>query len=164
MHEPAVDQGSAPILRMTKVSTRPDSEGPALDQVSLDIRSGEIIGVAGVEGNGQRTLVRAIAAMADVVDGNIINDNQNLTTAPLAARRSAGLRIIPFERNVEGLSLTSSLWENWAARSLLQNSLLSTISPSAIRKQCDTALKEWDVRYSEVGQRAGSLSGGNAQK
>lgn len=164
MHEPAVDQGSAPILRMTKVSTRPDSEGPALDQVSLDIRSGEIIGVAGVEGNGQRTLVRAIAAMADVVDGNIIIDNQNLTAAPLAARRSAGLRIIPFERNVEGLSLTSSLWENWAARSLLQKSLLSTISPSAICKQCDTALKEWDVRYSEVGQRAGSLSGGNAQK
>jgi simple sugar transport system ATP-binding protein len=164
MHEPAVDQGSTPILRMTKVSTRPDSEGPALDQVSLDIRSGEIIGVAGVEGNGQRTLVRAIAAMADVVDGNIIIENQNLTAAPLAARRSAGLRIIPFERNVEGLSLTSSLWENWAARSLLQNSLLSTISPSAIRKQCDTALKEWDVRYSEVGQRAGSLSGGNAQK
>jgi len=164
MHQPAVDQDSAPILRMTQVSTQPDSEGPALDQVSLDIRSGEIIGVAGVEGNGQRTLVRAIAAMTDVVEGKIIIDNQNLTAAPLAARRSAGLRIIPFERNVEGLSLTSSLWENWAARSLLQKSLLSTISPSVIRKQCDTALKEWDVRYSEVGQRAGSLSGGNAQK
>lgn len=155
---------TAPILRMKNVSTRPDPEGPALDQVDLDIRPGEIIGVAGVEGNGQRTLVRAIAAMADVVDGTIALDNKDLTDEPLAARRAAGLRIIPFERNVEGLSLTSSLWENWAARNLLQMPLLSTINPSAIRKQCDAALKQWDVRYSEVGQRAGSLSGGNAQK
>ena len=154
----------APILRMSQISTRPDPEGPALDRIDLDIRPGEIIGVAGVEGNGQRTLVRAIAAMADVVDGTIAIDNTELTRAPLATRRAAGLRIIPFERNVEGLSLTSSLWENWAARGLLQKSLLSTISPAAIRKQCDAALKEWDVRYSEVGQRAGSLSGGNAQK
>ncbi|MCK4206564.1 ATP-binding cassette domain-containing protein [Brucella pituitosa] len=167
-HEDVDAQGSAPtlnpILRMTNVSTRPDPEGPALNQISLNIHPGEIIGVAGVEGNGQRTLVRAIAAMADVTDGNIAIDSKNLTSAPLAVRRAAGLRIIPFERNVEGLSLTSSLWENWAARSVLQKSLLSTISPAAIRKQCDAALKEWDVRYSEVGQRAGSLSGGNAQK
>ncbi|MCV9907874.1 ATP-binding cassette domain-containing protein [Brucella sp. HL-2] len=164
VHEDVVVQESRPILSMTNVSTRPDPEGPALDQVNLDIHPGEIIGVAGVEGNGQRTLVRAIAAMADVLDGNITIDSKSLTSAPLAARRAAGLRIIPFERNVEGLSLTSSLWENWAARSLLQKSLLSTISPATIRKQCDTALKEWDVRYSEVSQRAGSLSGGNAQK
>jgi general nucleoside transport system ATP-binding protein len=163
-HEDGVVRDSTPILSMTNVSTRPDREGPPLDQVNLDIHPGEIIGVAGVEGNGQRTLVRAIAAMADVVEGNIAIDNKNLTSAPLATRRAAGLRIIPFERNVEGLSLTSSLWENWTARSLLQKSLLSTISPSAIREQCDAALKEWDVRYSDVSQRAGSLSGGNAQK
>lgn len=164
IHEAAAVQDNAPVLCMTKVSTRSDPEGPALDQINLNIESGEIVGVAGVEGNGQRTLVRAIAAMADVTEGNITIDNQNLTGAPLAARRGAGLRIIPFERNVEGLSLTSSLWENWAARNLLQKSLLSTISPSAIRKHCDRALKEWDVRYSDVSQRAGSLSGGNAQK
>lgn len=163
-HEDRGVQNSTPILSMSNVSTRPDPEGPALDRINLNIRPSEIIGVAGVEGNGQRTLVRAIAAMADVVEGNIAIDHKDLTSAPLATRRAAGLRIIPFERNVEGLSLTSSLWENWAARSLLQMPLLSTISPAAIRKQCDAALKEWDVRYSEVGQRAGSLSGGNAQK
>lgn len=131
-----------PILRMNNVSTRPDPEGPALDQVDLEIRPGEIIGVAGVEGNGQRTLARAIAAMADVIDGTIALDSKELTDAPLAARRAAGLRIIPFERNVEGLNLTGPLWENWAARNLLQMPLLSTINPAAIRKQCDAALKQ----------------------
>ncbi|MEJ5080938.1 ATP-binding cassette domain-containing protein [Ochrobactrum sp. MYb379] len=163
-NENAIAGKTAPILRMKKVSTRSDPEGPALDQVDLEIRPGKIIGVAGMEGNGQRALVRAIAAIADVVDGTIALDNKELTDAPLAARRAAGLRIIPFERNVEGLNLTSPLWGNWAARNLLQMPLLSTINPAAIRKQCDAALKQWDVRYSEVGQRAGSLSGGNAQK
>lgn len=81
-----------------------------------------------MEVNGQRTLVRAIAAMADVVDGTIALDKKELTDAPLAARRAAGLRIIPFERNVEGLSLTSSLWKNWAARDILiENGRISAI-------------------------------------
>jgi ABC-type uncharacterized transport system ATPase subunit len=162
--EQHADIDAAPVLKMSAVSTRPDPEGPALDGITLDIRPGEIIGVAGVEGNGQRTLVRAISALADVVNGEISIDSTNVTRAPLAARRATGLRVIPFERNVEGLSLTSSLWENWSARGLLQIPLLSSISPSTIRRQCDTALKRWDVRYSDVGQRAGSLSGGNAQK
>ncbi|MBA8879201.1 ABC transporter ATP-binding protein [Phyllobacterium myrsinacearum] len=162
--EQHADIHAAPVLKMRAVSTRADPEGPALDGITLDIRPGEIIGVAGVEGNGQKTLVRAISALTDVVNGEISIDGTNVTRAPLAARRASGLRIIPFERNVEGLSMTSSLWENWSARNLLQIPLLSTISPSAIRRQCDTALKQWDVRYSDVSQRAGSLSGGNAQK
>lgn len=162
--ERQADITAAPVLKMRNVSTRPDPEGPALDGITLDIRPGEIIGVAGIEGNGQRTLVRAISALANIVNGEISIDSTNVTDTPLAARRAIGLRVIPFERNVEGLSMTSSLWENWSARSLLQTPLLSTISPSAIRKQCDSALKQWDVRYSDVRQRAGSLSGGNAQK
>jgi ABC-type uncharacterized transport system ATPase subunit len=155
---------SKPILEMQGVSTRPDPEGPALLDVSLDVRSGEIVGVAGVEGNGQRTLVRAISALADITGGEISIDGRQLTHAPLAERRAAGLRIIPFERNVEGLSLTSSLWENWSARELLQRPLISAIRPAALRGECDAALKQWDVRYADVGQRSGSLSGGNAQK
>lgn len=162
--QPGAAQGAPAILKMRAVSTRPDPEGPALAKVDLDIRPGEIIGVAGVEGNGQRTLVRAISALADIVAGEIAIGGDDVTKAPLAARRAAGLRVIPFDRNVEGLSLSSSLWENWSARGLLQMPLLSAISPSAIRKSCDMALKQWDVRYSDVSQRAGSLSGGNAQK
>jgi ABC-type uncharacterized transport system ATPase subunit len=82
----------------------------------------------------------------------------------LAARRALGLRIIPFERNVEGLSLTSSLWENWSARELLQGPLLKLVNPSSIRALCDKALKNWSVHYHSSTQKAGSLSGGNAQK
>ena len=152
------------VLRMHGVSTRPDGEGIALEHVDLEIRPGEIVGIAGVEGNGQKTLVRAISALADLSQGSISLVGEDVTNKPLAARRGAGLRIIPFERNVEGLSLTSSLWENWSARQLLQGGLLRLIRPSAIRQDCDRSLKDWSVHYHNPGQRAGSLSGGNAQK
>jgi ABC-type uncharacterized transport system ATPase subunit len=154
----------APLLRLEGVSTRPDPEGPALEDLSLAIQPGEIVGIAGVEGNGQRTLVRAIADLAEIRSGTIEIDGHAVTQVSLAERRGRGLRIIPFERNVEGLSLSSSLWENWSARGLLQAGLLKPISPARWRRASDAALKAWDVRYATTTQRAGSLSGGNAQK
>lgn len=149
---------------LKSVSTRPDSEGPALDDASLLIRAGEIVGIAGVDGNGQRTLVRAISGLVDVTDGVLDLAGTSVVDLTLADRRNLGLRIIPFERNVEGLSLSSSLWENWIARELVQGRLLLLINPRAIKARCDIALKKWGVRYQTSSQRAGSLSGGNAQK
>lgn len=152
------------VLRMHKLSTQPDAEGAALNEVSLDVRAGEIIGIAGVEGNGQRTLVRAISALAGTASGTLEFGGKDMTHSDLATRRAAGLRIIPFERNVEGLSLNSSLWENWSMGRLLQGGLLSFVRPKKLQAECDVALAQWDVRYANCGQPAGSLSGGNAQK
>ncbi|PBB70629.1 ABC transporter ATP-binding protein [Mesorhizobium sp. WSM4312] len=160
-HTPA-DAGL--VLDMRGVSTQSDAEGPALRDLSLTIKAGEIVGIAGVEGNGQRTLVRAIADLVDAMHGTLAVGGVDVTAAPLARRRAAGLRIIPFERNTEGLSLSSSLWENWSARELLQSRLLSAINPARLKKRCDEALQAWSVHYATTGQQAGSLSGGNAQK
>jgi len=159
-----VAAAGTPILAMRGVSTRPDPEGPALADITLSIARGEIVGVAGVEGNGQRTLVRALSHLADLTAGDIALDGAEVTRRPLAERRAAGLRIIPFERNTEGLSLSSPLWENWSARQLLLGGVLRLINPARIRKACEAALKSWDVRFSTPNQPAGSLSGGNAQK
>lgn len=155
---------AAPAITLSAISTVPDSEGAPLDKVSLSIRPGEIVGIAGVEGNGQKTLVRAIADLAGLSAGTIALGGEDITRKSLAARRAAGLRIIPFERNIEGLSLTSSLWENWSARELLQGPLLRLVNPARIRALCDGSLKRWGVHYHTSAQRAGSLSGGNAQK
>jgi simple sugar transport system ATP-binding protein len=155
---------SAPMLELRHVATRGDEEGPALRDVSLVIRPGEIVGVAGVEGNGQRTLVRAIAGLVDATHGDIKFDGTAVTGVALGDRRSRGLRIIPFERNTEGLSLSSALWENWSARQLLRTPLFQFINPRRIQRDSDAALKAWDVRYASTAQKAGSLSGGNAQK
>ena len=162
-HAPADNRGSA-ILTMTAVGTRPQAETPPLSDVSLAIAPGEIVGVAGVEGNGQRTLVQAIASLAEIGTGTITLDGHDVTGRDLADRRGLGLRIIPFERNSEGLSLSSSLWENWSARQMLGRPLLSYVDPARVRRDSNVALKTWDVRYASASQRAGSLSGGNAQK
>jgi ABC-type uncharacterized transport system ATPase subunit len=153
-----------PVLTLKSVSTKPDSEGAPLENIDLQVRPGEILGIAGVEGNGQKTLVRAIASLADLSSGSVTLASRDVGGMSLAARRALGLRIIPFERNVEGLSLTSSLWENWSARELLQGPLLKLVNPSSIRALCDKALKNWSVHYHSSTQKAGSLSGGNAQK
>ncbi len=154
----------AAALELRKVETRADAEGPALSEASLAIHPGEILGIAGVEGNGQRTLVRAIAGLVDVAAGDVVFAGAPVTQIALGERRARGLRIIPFERNSEGLSLSSALWENWSARELLRSRLFHLINPRRLQRDSNAALKSWDVRYVSTGQRAGSLSGGNAQK
>jgi ABC-type uncharacterized transport system ATPase subunit len=165
---PSLAMGAArsarPILVLEGVATRPDSEGSALEDVNLNITPGEIVGVAGVEGNGQRTLVRALSELVDMQSGRILLNGEDVTRTPLSERRARGLRVIPFERNSEGLSLSSALWENWSARQLLLGPTLRLINPGRYRKACAESLTRWDVRYQTTLQTAGSLSGGNAQK
>jgi simple sugar transport system ATP-binding protein len=155
---------AAAVVEMKSVATRADPEGPGLDDVNLKIAPGEILGVAGVEGNGQRTLVRALSKLVDVRAGAVLLGGRDITRTPLSERRARGLRVIPFERNSEGLSLSSALWENWSARELLMGTPLKLVNPGRYRKACAESLKRWDVRYRTTLQAAGSLSGGNAQK
>ena len=151
-------------LELEDVSTAKEPEEPPLDRLSLAVGPGEIVGVAGVQGNGQGTLVKAIAGLAAVTDGDIQLGGRRASRASPAARRALGLRVIPFERNSEGLSLTSALWENWSVRELLQQPLFSLVDPAALRRRCDAALQAWGVHYASAAQSAGALSGGNAQK
>ncbi|HLJ69797.1 MAG TPA: ATP-binding cassette domain-containing protein, partial [Roseiarcus sp.] len=144
---PAEVSRAAPLLAMERIVTRADSEGPGLEEASLTIGRGEIVGVAGVEGNGQRTLVRVLANLVDAQSGRILLGGRDITRTPLSERRARGLRVIPFERNSEGLSLLSALWENWSARQLVLGPALKLINPARYRKACDVSLKEWDVRY-----------------
>jgi ABC-type uncharacterized transport system ATPase subunit len=160
---PTVDEAT-PAVRLTAVTTRAGHGGPSLDAVDLVVGRGEIVGIAGVEGNGQRTLVDALAAFTAILDGTLALGGADATRAPLLERRARGLRIIPFERNVEGLSLRSALWENWSARLLVVGRMLRLIDPQALRAASRAALGRWGVRFASVDQAAGTLSGGNAQK
>ena len=155
---------SKAVLELADVSTEKDPEEPPLDRVSLTVRPGEIVGVAGVQGNGQRTLVQAIAGLADIMGGELHLNGSLASRTSAANRRALGLRVIPFERNSEGLSLSSALWENWSVRELLQRPLFSLVDPAALRRRCDEAFRTWGVRYASATQNAGALSGGNAQK
>jgi len=152
------------VARLAGVSTRPGADGQSLAAIDLAVGAGEILGIAGVEGNGQRPLVEAIAGLVPLAEGSVRLDDGDVRGLSLAERRRRGLRIVPFERNTEGLSLSSPLWENFAARSLAGGSAVSLINPAALRRESETAFKTWDVRFGKVDNPARSLSGGNAQK
>jgi simple sugar transport system ATP-binding protein len=151
-------------LALSSVSTRAVAGGPGLANVSLAVACGEIVGIAGVEGNGQRTLVDALAARVPFAAGSLQLGGHDVTGVSLLERRGHGLRIIPFERNIEGLSLASALWQNWSARLLVIGRLLRLIDPPRLRATSRTVLERWGVRFGSVDQNAGTLSGGNAQK
>jgi ABC-type uncharacterized transport system ATPase subunit len=154
----------AAVLTVTALATAKTVEGPALRDIDLAVRAGEILGIAGVEGNGQQPLVQAIVGLLPLLAGRLLLDGTDVTGLPLVELRKRGLRIIPFERNTQGLSLSSPLWENWAARRLLGHSALGLIHPRRLRAEALTAFAACDVRFESVHQPARSLSGGNAQK
>lgn len=152
-----------PVLELKAVKTAADNEGPALQAIDLKVAPGEIVGVAGVEGNGQRTLVRALGGLVPM-SGAVHLGGKDASRWSAIQMRAAGLRIIPFERNTEGLSLSSALWVNWSVRQLLLGNILRLISPMRIQGAARRAFERWDVRFATTTQPAGSLSGGNAQK
>ena len=157
-------RGAGPVLMLDGVSTGESSGEHRLAGMSFAVNAGEIVGVAGVEGNGQGTLVRVLAGFSQAIEGNIEISGHPALRLGLAERRSLGMRIIPFDRSSEGLSVTSELWENWAAGGLAAKPMLSLINPSRLREHCRSSLAQWGVRFSSTSQQAGSLSGGNSQK
>jgi len=146
------------------VSTKGGDGGPGLRSLSTSLYPGEIVGIAGVEGNGQVALAETIAGLQAVESGELeIAGSRADHLSPLQ-RRARGVRIIPFERNTEGLSTSTALWQNWAVPRMVGGSRRFFINPRALRADAEKAFADWDVRFSSATQKASELSGGNAQK
>lgn len=128
--------------------------------VSLSVRAGEIVGVAGVAGNGQSELVEALAGLRPVSAGRIDVAGQDVTHASAAARRAAGLAYVPEDRAAVGTALTATVAENLAMghhRSL-------GVRPAALRAHAAAVTERFGIRAASSDAPAGSLSGGNLQK
>lgn len=151
--------GGVPLIELSRISAQTRGHDAALVEAQLAIAAGEIVGVAGVEGNGQRSLVEALLGIAPTDSGTLTMSGRDITGASVKSRRAGGLRVIPFERNTEGVSRTSALWENHALLGSRRG-----LRPRAARAACKSELDRWDVRYRSVEQQAGELSGGNVQK
>lgn len=153
-------------LRLAEVNTRHSETEPALAAASLAVETGEILGIAGVEGNGQRSLVDVLTGLMPARSGRVELLGQDVTDMKHHQRRSIGLRVVPFDRMNEGASLPLSLWENvtvWNAETY-RRSRFSPLDIGAMREAARLALDEFDVRYDSLDQPAGSLSGGNMQR
>ncbi len=137
-----------------------------VDGVSFDVRDGEILAVAGVQGNGQTELVEAVLGLQSDVTGSIRLGDSELSGRSAKRIISAGVGFVPEDRTTDGLISSFTVAENMVlnlhdrppfARGL-------SLRPSEIRRQAEQKVAEFDVRTSGVDVAAGTLSGGNQQK
>ena len=138
-----------------------------LRDVSFSVQCGEIVGVAGVEGNGQGELVEAILGIVPVTDGSIHLHGDDVTGRSVRQRREAGLGYIPEDRHRRGLLLPAPVWENSILGHQTRRRFLSSrvwIDEEASRDHASNVVERFDVRTPGVHTPVHALSGGNQQK
>jgi simple sugar transport system ATP-binding protein len=135
--------------------------------LSLKVRRGEILGLCGIDGNGQTELVHALTGLAKVEGGRILLKGMDIARLGVKRRTEAGLGHIPEDRQKHGLVLDFRLDENFVAHSYAQKpfSRWGVLDYGAIRRNAERLIEEFDVRSGEgPATPARSLSGGNQQK
>jgi ABC-type uncharacterized transport system ATPase subunit len=166
VEKPHVDLGS-PVLEVEDLQVRDDRDLEAVRGVSLNVRGGEIVALAGVDGNGQHELVEAIAGLRDAEAGSISVAGEEVCGRGVRATCNAGVAHIPEDRQRRGLVLDFTLAENLALREYRSRPLSRAgwLNIGHINARARSLLSEFDVRGGGAeGALAASLSGGNQQK
>ncbi|GAA1712984.1 hypothetical protein GCM10009745_71550 [Kribbella yunnanensis] len=137
----------------------------AVNDLSFAVRRGEIVGIAGVEGNGQSELAAAIAGLSPPPRGTVTISGRDVTKASVADRRKRGLAYIPEDRHEEGAAPSLSIADNIAAGHLgTPIARHGWLSLSAIHRYAQSLIAKFDVRGATPDTAIGALSGGNMQK
>jgi simple sugar transport system ATP-binding protein len=160
---PAAPKDGA-ALRIADLAVRRSRGDVALAGVSLQVRPGEIVGIAGVEGNGQRELVDAIAGLAAPERGVIELGGVDVTGATVGERLRRGLAHIPEDRHARGLVLEFSIAENLILGRDARFANRLGIDAAAVGAEARRAIAEHDIRPDDPDALAAGLSGGNQQK
>ena len=134
--------------------------------VSFDVRAGEIVGIAGIDGNGQTELIDALCGLRAVAGGSVRLEGRDLTHASALEHYHAGLGHIPEDRQRRGLVLEFTIAENIALHDYRSppDSRLGWLFPRRLVERASRLVKEFDVRGGGPQTRSGGLSGGNQQK
>lgn len=139
---------------------------PVLDAVDLQVRAGEIVGIAGVAGNGQNELADAVTGLRPADGGTVLLHGQDVTRRSVLARRTAGIAHIPEDRALTGTALTVSAAENLGMGVHRRPPLAVSgiLRPAAWRARAAALIERFGIRIPDADTRVGSLSGGNLQK
>jgi general nucleoside transport system ATP-binding protein len=165
-----VDKGPAHpadrLLEVQELNVMDDRGLEVVRGVSFDVRGGEIVGIAGVDGNGQTELIDALAGLRKPAGGRILIGGKELTSASAHIRLEEGLGHIPEDRQRRGLVLEFSLAENIALHDYDKPpfSRWGWLNPRRVIERARRLLMEYDVRGGVPRTLAGALSGGNQQK
>jgi simple sugar transport system ATP-binding protein len=167
----ALQRGAAPVgpsttalLDVRDLSVASARKDNAVDRVSFSIAPGEILGVAGVEGNGQTELVEAIAGLRPSSGGTIAIGGQDITRASVRERGDAGLSHIPEDRHERGLVLEYSVADNLILGQQHRFTRRGLLEKDRLTRHARDLVAAFDVRPSDPMLPARALSGGNQQK
>lgn len=154
------------VLEIRDLVVRDDRGLAAVNGVSLDVRAGEILALAGVQGNGQTELVEALAGLRSVESGTIRLRGHDITNRSPRQILDAGLGHVPEDRQRNGLVLSMSVADNLVLNTPRRAPFASrgTRNLAAVRENADTVVKNFDIRATSIGETVSSLSGGNQQK
>jgi simple sugar transport system ATP-binding protein len=164
--EKAESKPGVVLLALNGLTVQDDRHQTAVDNVTLDVRAGEIVGIAGVEGNGQNELVEAIVGLRMPKAGKITLAGRDITHASTHSTLDAGLGFIPPDRQRMGIVLELPVADNLVLSRYDRPPFARWIVRSfdAVREYATRMIKIFDIRTSGPEQLAGSLSGGNQQK
>lgn len=156
----------APALRVERLWVRGPRGEPAVQGVTFTVRRGEIVGIAGVAGNGQSELIGALTGLVPAAEGRILLDGQDITRLSVRERRAAGMAHIPEDRYRWGSAREASVADTAAMGPHYRPPLSrrGLIDRSAWLRRAAAIVAEYRVRTPGLWARAGALSGGNLQK
>lgn len=154
------------ILKVENLKVKNTRGSFAVKKLSLNIHGGEILGLAGIDGNGQDELVEAITGLRHVNGGKVIINGQNMTNKKVRQITEAGVAHIPADRQKYGLILNLPLAENLVLQTYYKQpySKHGIINHQAIYEHAEELIKKYDIRTTSAELPASDLSGGNQQK
>jgi simple sugar transport system ATP-binding protein len=153
-------------LKVENLVVADDRRQVVVDGFSLEVRAGEIVGIAGVEGNGQNELVDAISGLRAAREGQVLIGGRDFTRRSTRLRLREGLSVIPADRHKEGIILELPIADNLVLEDYDRRPFARWIVRNlrAVTDYASRLIKQFDIRASSPEAPAGSLSGGNQQK
>lgn len=154
------------ILELKDLTVLDNRKLQAVKNLSLSVRAGEIVGIAGIDGNGQSELIEAIAGLRHVESGQILLEEKEIQNLAPRSITESGMGHIPEDRQRMGLILPMSVEENMALQSYYHEPFSKNgfLKEDKMRKYAEKLTEEFDVRLQRVTDPVASLSGGNQQK
>ncbi len=154
------------LLELKNLCVSTDKKHEVIHDFSLKIRAGEIVGLAGVDGNGQSEFIKGITGLLPITGGALLMDGQDMTGATPRKIIDAGLGHIPEDRHKQGLVLNMSVRENLFLETIQQKPYTKghILQSKEITEKAKELVEYYDIRTASLELESGSLSGGNQQK
>ena len=156
-----MDHGDVPLIELKNISAKDDRGVETIHDLDFKLYKGEIVGIAGVEGNGQTELAEVTAGIRGITEGKILLNGREVKAGECFQFVKEEVAYVPADRNSVGTIKTFPLFENWLLRSRKKTNRHHVVSYKDLKEETRCGMEMYDVRARGVEDITGDLSGGN---